>query len=69
MKPKVYIACGISGTSQHVAGMKESRLIIAINKDPGAPVFNYAHFGVDEDIISFIPVLINEYRNEKGGSE
>jgi len=64
--PKVYLACGISGTSQHLAGMKDSRIIVAVNSDPGAPFFNYAHYGITEDIITFIPVLINEYHNEKG---
>ena len=64
--PKVYLACGISGTSQHLAGMKDSRIIVAVNSDPGAPFFNYAHYGITEDILTFIPVLINEYHNEKG---
>ncbi len=63
--PRIYIACGISGSSQHLAGMKKSRSIIAINKDPRAPIFNHADYGVAEDLISFIPVLLDAYRREK----
>lgn len=55
--PKVYIACGISGESQHVAGMKDASLIIAINSDPRARIFRVAHYGVVADLASFLPVL------------
>lgn len=55
--PKVYVACGISGESQHVAGMKDSSLIIAINSDPRARIFRVAHYGVVADLVSFLPVL------------
>ena len=49
VKPKVYLAMGISGAFQHIAGMKESNCIIAVNKDPNAPIFQYAHFGILAD--------------------
>ncbi|MCU0844053.1 MAG: electron transfer flavoprotein subunit alpha/FixB family protein [Spirochaetes bacterium] len=58
VSPRLYIACGISGTAQHVAGMKNAQTIIAINTDPGAPIFNIAHYGVAEDLTRFIPLFI-----------
>jgi electron transfer flavoprotein alpha subunit len=66
VKPDVYIAVGISGALQHVVGMKGAKRIIAINKDPDAPIFRLADLGVVADALQFLPALIDEVRSRKG---
>ncbi|HSP47913.1 MAG TPA: FAD-binding protein, partial [Clostridiaceae bacterium] len=60
VRPKVYIACGISGAVQHVAGMEKSDFIIAINRDPGAPIFKTANIGILGDALEILPHLVKE---------
>ena len=66
VKPSVYIALGISGAMQHTVGMKGARTIIAINKDPEAPIFKMADLGVVGDVHKIVPQLIQEVRSRKG---
>ncbi len=65
VKPKLYLALGISGAPEHVEGMKDAALIIAVNTDAGAPIFNVAHYGVTEDLLELAPVLIDKIKERK----
>lgn len=62
VKPKAYLAVGISGAPEHIEGMKDADLIIAINSDPEAPIFDYAHYGVVGDLFDIVPLLTEKAR-------
>jgi len=68
VKPKVYLACGISGAFQHLAGIKGSPFLIAINKNPKAPIFQVADVGIVDDILEFLPELTNRVREMRSAA-
>jgi len=64
--PKIYFACGISGAVQHLVGMQSSDIIIAINRNPEAPIFNMASFGIVGDLYEIVPLLVKKIKESKG---
>jgi len=67
VKPKLYVACGVSGSPQHLAGMRASDIIVAVNSDPSAPIFRIADYGVVGDLYEVVPKLTDELRRRQSG--
>ncbi|HEX7475446.1 MAG TPA: electron transfer flavoprotein subunit alpha/FixB family protein, partial [Dehalococcoidales bacterium] len=64
VSPKLYIACGISGSVQHMAGMQTADIIVAINSDPSAPIFEIATYGIVGDLFKIVPVIVDKMKRD-----
>lgn len=64
--PKLYVACGVSGAIQHVVGMQGSEIVVAVNRDPHAPIFDIATYGIQADLFEFVPVLARKIKEQRG---
>jgi len=65
VSPKLYIGCGVSGALHHTMGMDTSKVIVAVNKDPNAPIFSYADYGIVDDLFTVLPILKKELEQAK----
>jgi electron transfer flavoprotein alpha subunit len=66
VSPKLYMACGVSGAIQHVVGMQGSEIIVAVNRDPEAPIFDIVNYGVVADLFEFLPAFVKKLKEERG---
>jgi electron transfer flavoprotein alpha subunit len=69
VKPKLYVACGVSGAPEHVEGLKDSGIIVAVNSDARAPIFNVAHYGFVGDVLETLPALTAAVKARKAAAQ